>query len=94
MSDDELTSAEKRYLDDLEKLPKSVRSRIVGWAFELVPSIGLFSYGLYSNRRLFIVLGFVSLLYFAIWRMYSQFRGFRMMMKIHEKGEVETNDRL
>ena len=93
MADDELSNAEKRYLEDLEKIPTTVRSRVLGWALELIPSIGLFCYGLYSDRRLFVVLGFVSLLYFSVWRMYSQFRGFRMIMKIHEKGEVETDDR-
>ena len=93
MDDDDLTDAERRYLNDLKKLPTTVKSRLLSWALELVPSIGLFSYGLYSDRRLFIVLGFLSLLYFSVWRMYSQFRGFRMMMKFHKEGEVESNDR-
>lgn len=90
MANDELTLAERRYLTDLENIPTSVRSRLIGWAFELVPSIGLFSYGLYADRRLLVVLGFLGLLYFSVWRMYSQFRGFRMLIRFHEKGVVEA----
>ena len=93
MADDQLSDAEKRYLEDLVKIPTTVRSRLLGWALELVPSIGLFSYGLYADRRVFLILGFLSLLYFSAWRMYSQFRGFRMMSKIHGKAATETNDR-
>ena len=85
MSEDDLTRAERKYLDDLQELPKSVRSRIIGWALEVVPSTGFFVYGLYSDRRLFVIFGFLSLLYFSVWRMYSQFRGFRMLSSIHAK---------
>jgi hypothetical protein len=81
----ELTSSEKRYLADLGNLPTSVRSRVLGWACELVPSIGLFVFGLVADRRFFVVLGFLSLLYFAVWRMYAQFRGFRMLHSIYKK---------
>ena len=80
-----LTDSENRYLEDLRKLPSSIRSRILGWTFELVPSIGLFTFGLLSNRRVFLILGFVSLLYFAVWRMYAQLRGFRLIQGIYEK---------
>ena len=93
MGDIELTKAEERYLDDLKKLPKAFRSRIIGWALELVPSIGLFAYGMYSEKRLFVLLGFLSLLYFAVWRMYSQFRGFRMISRIYEARFADTTDR-
>ena len=93
MGDLELTKAEERYLEDLKKLPKSVRSRLVGWALELVPSIGLFAYGMYSEKRLFVLLGFLSLLYFAVWRMYSQFRAFRTMSRIYEARLADKADR-
>ncbi len=85
MNEPELTEREKRYLDDLRDLPTSVRSRLMGWALELALSIGIFAYGLTAERRLFLVLGFISLLYFAVWRMYSQFRGFRMLSSIYKK---------
>lgn len=85
MSDSEFTKAEKRYLQDLEKLPSSIRSRVIGWALEVIPSIGLFLYGLMSEHRLLVVLGFLSLLYFSVWRMYGQFRGFRLIQSIYEK---------
>lgn len=85
MKEQELTEREKRYLNDLRNIQRSVRSRVLGWVMELIPSIGLFLYGLVSNQRLFLVLGFLSLLYFAVWRMYSQFRGFRMMQSIFNK---------
>jgi len=85
MVDSPLTDAERRYLDDLRKLPSSIPSRILGWTIELVPSIGLFTFGLLSDRRLFLILGFVSLLYFAVWRMYAQLRGFRLIQGIYEK---------
>ena len=85
VDDKDLTAAEQRYLQDLQELPKTVRSRLIGWALELVPSIGFFCYGLYSDRRVFLVLGFISLLYFALWRMYAQFRGFRMISNIYAK---------
>ncbi len=90
MSEDELTEAERRYLDDLEKLPTTVKSRVVWWLLELVPSIGFFCYGLYADSRFFIVLGFLTLLYFAVWRMIGQFRGFRMMAKFRERGEIRS----
>jgi hypothetical protein len=85
MSSLEFTEAEKRYLQDLGKLPSSIRSRVVGWGLELVPSIGLFVFGLVSESRFFLILGFLSLLYFSVWRMYSQFRGFRLIQSIYEK---------
>ena len=93
MVDDKLTSAEERYLEDLKNIPKTIRSRLIGWSIELVPSTGLFAYGIYSDKRLFVILGFLSLLYFAVWRMYSQFRGFRMLSRIYETRLAETNDR-
>ena len=80
-----LTDAERRYLEDLRRIPSSVGSRVMGWALELIPSIGLFAYGILANSRFFQVLGFVSLLYFAVWRMYSQFRGFRLLSGIYRK---------
>ncbi len=87
-----LTRAEERYLEDLKGLQKSVRSRILGWVFELVPSIGLFAFGLHSEKRLFMLLGFLSLLFFAIWRMYGQYRGFRMMSRIYEARLSDPED--
>ena len=85
MSDDQLTDAEKRYLDDVRKLPTSLTSRLLVWSMELVPSIGLFVFGLYADRRLFVVLGFLSLLYFSVWRMYGQLRGTRLVKGIYDK---------
>jgi hypothetical protein len=85
LNEPELTAGERRYLEDLRKMPTSMRSRLLGWACELIPSIGLFIYGLVADRRFFVVLGFLSLLYFAVWRMYGQLRGFRMLHSIYEK---------
>jgi hypothetical protein len=85
MNEPTLTEREKRYLEDLRSIPTSVRSRLLGWALELVPSIAFFVYGLIADRRLFLVLGFLNLLYFAVWRMYSQFRGFRLIHSIYNK---------
>ena len=85
MSQPILTEAEERYLRDLEKMPSSMRSRIVGWALELIPSIGLFVYGMMSGRRTFMVLGFLSLLYFSVWRMYGQLRGSRIIQSVYKK---------
>jgi hypothetical protein len=85
LNEPELTTSEKRYLADLRNLPTSVRSRLLGWACELVPSIGLFVYGFFADRRFFVVLGFHSLLDFAVCRMYAQLRGFRMLHSIYEK---------
>jgi len=85
MKESKFTEAEKRYLQDLQKLPVSIRSRILGWGLEVIPSIGLFTYGLMSERRLFVILGFLSLLYFSIWQMYGQFRGFRLLHSIYQK---------
>ena len=78
----ELTEAELRYLDDLRNLPATIRSRIIGWMIEVVPSTGIFAYGMYADNRLFLIFGFVSLLIFALFRMYSQFRGFKMISRI------------
>ena len=80
-----LSDVEQKYLETLRKLPTSLRSRLVAWALELVPSIALFGWGLIKDSRIFLVLGFVSLLYFAVWRMYQQFRGARMIRSIYEK---------
>ena len=85
MDSPQLTDSEKRYLEVLRKLPTSMRSRLIGWALELIPSIGLFVYGLVTDRRFFLVLGFASLLYFAVWRMYSQLRGARLLQGIYAK---------
>ncbi|MBX3425571.1 MAG: hypothetical protein KF688_07830 [Pirellulales bacterium] len=94
MNEPELTPGERRFLEDLRRLPTSVRSRLVGWGCELVPSIALFVYGLIADRRLFVVLGFLSLLYFTVWRMYGQLRGFRMLHSIYEKqlSTIEIRD--
>lgn len=85
MSETPLSDAERRYLETLRKLPTSLGSRLFAWALELVPSIAIFAYGLLKDSRFFLVLGFVSLLYFAIWRMYQQLRGCRMIRSIYEK---------
>lgn len=85
MNEQELTPREHRYLEDLRRLPTSIRSRVLGWALELVSSIALFGYGLYADNRLFMVLGFLNLLYFAVWRMVGQFWGFRLMRNIYQK---------
>ena len=85
MTQSQLTEREQRYLNDLGRLPASIRSRVVSWVVELVPSIGLFVYGLTSESKLFLVAGFLSLLYFSIWRMYSQFRGFKLIQSIYQK---------
>ena len=85
MDDSKLTEAEKRYLNDLQRLPATKRSRLIGWALELIPSVGLFVYGVVSEKTWWMVLGFLSLLYFAVFRMYSQYRGFRLIHAIYEK---------
>jgi hypothetical protein len=85
MADPSLSDAEQKYLETLRKLPTSLRSRLVAWTLELVPSIALFAWGLIKDSRIFLVLGFVSLLYFAVWRMYQQFRATRMIYSIYEK---------
>lgn len=92
MADDTLNEAEERYLRQLQARPASVRSRLVAWALELTPSIGLFAYGLASDQRLFLILGFLSLLYFSLWRMYGQLRGARMLKRIVESstGSVDA----
>ncbi|MFK8032369.1 MAG: hypothetical protein AB8G18_19260 [Gammaproteobacteria bacterium] len=95
MSNENLTEAEKRYLADLQKLPKTIKSRLWSWAVEVVPGICLFGYGLYSDSKFFLILGFLSILYFALWRMYSQFRGFKMFHSIYQKkldGQTEQDD--
>ena len=71
MANPSLSDAEQKYLETLRKLPTSLRSRLLGWALELLPSIALFVWGLISDSRVFLVLGFVSLLYFTVWRMYQ-----------------------
>jgi hypothetical protein len=81
----QLTESEKRYLEDLQRLPVSIRSRLFQWALELIPSIGLFVFGLIQSSQLFVILGFLSLLYFSVWRMYGQFRGFKLMHSIYQK---------
>ena len=88
----ELTEREKRYLDDLRNIPISVRSRLRNWALELIPSIGLFVYGLVADSRIFLVLGFLSLLYFAVWRMYAQLTGFRLLHSIYSKQFATLRD--
>ena len=94
MNEPELTDPEKRYLDDLRSLPTSVRSRLLGWALELIPSIALFVYGMIADSRLFMVIGFLSLLYFALWRRYAQFQGFGMLHSIYAKqlSDMEETD--
>jgi hypothetical protein len=85
MTQSQLTEREQQYLNDISQLPTSIRSRVVGWVVELVPSIGLFVYGYVNESKLFLVAGFLSLLYFSIWRMYSQFRGFKLIQSIYQK---------
>lgn len=82
MQNSPLTDSEMRYSKELERLPSSVRSRMLGWVLELAPGIALFAYGMATNSRVFILFGFLSQLYFTIWRMYAQFRGFRMQRSI------------
>lgn len=91
MSQASLSDAEREYLETLRKLPTSLPSRLLAGALELVPSIGFFAYGLLKDRRVFLILGFVSLLYFAIWRMYQQLRASRMIHSIYEKRLAQPN---
>jgi hypothetical protein len=85
MQETPLTESEARYLRDLQRLPASTRSRLIGWALELVPGIALFSYGLYADSHAFLILGFLSQLYFSLWRMYAQLRAFRLLRGIAQK---------
>ncbi len=85
MHEPPLTESEARYLRDLRRLPTSTRSRVIGWTLELVPGIALFSYGLMTDSRTLMVLGFLSQLYFSLWRMYAQLRGFRLLRGIADK---------
>lgn len=89
----ELTQAEHRYLADLSRLPRSHRTRLVGWLLELAPGIGLFAYGLAEDDRTFLILGFLSQLYFAVWRMVAQYRGARMLMSIRHKEALNRETR-
>lgn len=81
----QLTPAELRYLADLGRLPKSHRRRLLGWLLELAPGVVLFAYGLAENDRTLLILGFLSQLYFSVWRMVAQYRGARMLMSIRHK---------
>lgn len=86
MDDSDITTeAEKRYLQDLEKLPTSIKSRVLGWSLELVPSIGFFAYGFVNGSRSFMLLGFLSLLHFSLWRIYGQYRGFCLIHSVYKK---------
>jgi hypothetical protein len=93
MSQSPLSDPERQYLETLSKLPLSARSRLLGWALELIPSIGFFVYGLVKDSRFFLILGFVSLLYFAVWRMYQQLRGARMIHSIYVKRLAQPDSR-
>ena len=84
-----LTKAERRYLIDLNRLPKSYRTRVIGWLLELAPGIGLFAYGLVENNQTFLILGFLSQLYFSLWRMVAQYRGARLLASIRQKEALE-----
>lgn len=85
MKKESLTEEEKKYLNNLQAIPKSVRSRLLLWAIEVVPGSCMFGYGLYADSNGFLIMGFLSILYFALWRMYSQFRGLRMIHSIYNK---------
>jgi len=74
-------------------MPASIRSRIFGWALEIIPSIGLFVFGLFRESKGFVIIGFLSLLYFAVWRMYAQFKGFQLIRSIYEKQLSATEHR-
>jgi hypothetical protein len=89
----ELTQAEQRYLADLGRLPRSHGRRLVGWLLELAPGLGLFAYGLVEDDRTFLILGFLSQLYFAVWRMVAQYRGARMLMSIRRKEALNREAR-
>lgn len=94
MNDLDLTDVERRQLEDLRRLPTMIRSRVVGWSLELAVSVGPFAYGLLTGRRLFLVIGFLNLLYFALWRMYGQLRGRRLIQSIYEKRLSDRDQRL
>lgn len=89
----QLTRAEQRYLADLGRLPKSHRMRLVGWLLEVAPGLGLFAYGLAENDRTLLILGFLSQLYFSVWRMVAQYRGARMLLSIRHKEALSREER-
>ena len=81
----QLTAAEQRYVRDLNRLTTSFGPRVLGWVLELAPGVGLFAYGLLSDDLLFLIFGFLSQLYFSLWRMFAQYRGARLLVSIRRK---------
>jgi hypothetical protein len=94
MKESDLTQQEARYLEDLRRIPTTYRSRLLGWALELGVSTVPFAYGYWTDRTPFMLVGFLSLLYFAVWRMCGQFRAARMLRSIHAKRLVGDSERL
>ena len=80
-----LTDQEQRYLEQISEGPVSLRSRLLPWALEIVPGAAFFTYGVLTGRLFWEVFGFLSVVYFAVWRMYSQLRGRRLLLGIHDK---------
>ena len=81
----ELTEQERRFLDEIAGGSGSLRSRIIPWALEIVPGAAFFTYGVVADRLFWEVFGFLSVVYFSVWRMYGQYRGRRMLQSIHKK---------
>lgn len=87
-----LTPKERHYLDQLLSDSGSLRTRLIVWGLEIVPGAAFFAYGVATDRLLWEVLGFLSVVYFQVWRMYGQLRGRRMLQSIYRKTiEAEKN---
>jgi hypothetical protein len=81
MSRLEFTLDEERTIKLFAAMP-TVGNRIHSWIAEVIPAVALLSYGLWSGKPLFIIAGFVPLVFFATLRMYRQFKYSQVLKSI------------
>ena len=89
MTDQKFTPEEVRIIKLYAGMPRGFGRRIHSWIAEIVPAIGLFGYGMYSEKRVFVLVGFGGLLFFALLRMWRQFKYAHLIQSIFSKIDIE-----
>jgi hypothetical protein len=88
MSKLNLTPEEAQAVRLFSMMPLGIGRRIHSCIAEVIPAIGLVTYGLWASRPVFVITGFGALLFFNGLRMFRQFKYATILRSICSKIEA------
>lgn len=92
MSDINLTEEERRLVALYRKVPSRPGLRFLSWAVEVIPAALLLIYGLWADKPVFIIAGFLPLLVYSSHRIYMQAKNAPVFKSVCKKIEEHQLD--